>query len=105
MSSPASPDELGEAPPSAPPPVILVLALCRTQLTVCFELRFPHAVVRRRCKSVAVQEKRISWWQKAGQSINMAGVNLFLHVRGVRHLDQGTSQCCGLLLKPGSLDS
>lgn len=47
MTHPATPDELAEAPPSAPPP-----------------------------------EKRLKWWQKAGQSINVAGVNLFLHVRG-----------------------
>jgi phosphatidylglycerophosphatase GEP4 len=47
MSHPASPDELAQAPPSAPPP-----------------------------------EQRTRWWQKVGQSVNMAGVNLFLHVRG-----------------------
>lgn len=47
MSHPASPDELSESPPAAPPP-----------------------------------DKRISWWQRATQSVNVAGVNLFLHVRG-----------------------
>lgn len=31
----------------------------------------------------AVQDQRISWWQRATQSVNLAGVNLFLHVRGV----------------------
>ena len=36
----------------------------------------------------ASQEKRISWWQRATQSINVAGVNLFLHVRGVSRADQ-----------------
>ncbi len=29
------------------------------------------------------QEQRTKWWQKVGQSVNFAGVNLFLHVRGV----------------------
>lgn len=37
---------------------------------------------------VLMQEKRLSWWQHLGQSVNLAGVNLFLHVRGVPPLPQ-----------------